>query len=68
MLSQMANEGSLKGVKYLIENGASVHALNDYALRWAIGKPVVKYLIQNGANIHAIDYESLRLISMSLTT
>ena len=43
-------------VKYLVDNGADIHANDDCALRWAAehGRlEVVKYLIDNGADIHA---------------
>ena len=43
-------------VKYLIENGANVHAENDYALRWTARAghfDLVRLLVAKGANIHA---------------
>ena len=49
-------EGYLNIVKYLVDNGADIHADNDCALRWAARKgnlEVVQYLVGNGANIHA---------------
>ena len=49
-------------IKYLLENGANIHADNDYALRISAEMgylEVVKYLIEKGANIHAEDDESL---------
>ncbi|AQN68735.1 ankyrin repeat protein [Saudi moumouvirus] len=45
--------GHLDVVKYLIKNGADVHANNDRALELASEcdyKKIVKYLIKNGAN------------------
>jgi ankyrin repeat protein len=43
-------------VKYLIENGANIHAYDDGVLCYAIRRfdfELVKYLIDHGANIHA---------------
>ena len=43
-------------IKYLIENGADIHAGDDYILRYSayIGHfEVVKFLVENGANISA---------------
>lgn len=57
-----AKRGRLSMVKYLIANGADVHALNDEALRNAAANgyvDVVKYLTDNGANVHALDDEAL---------
>jgi len=42
-----AERGHLEVVKYLIENGANIHAADDYALRWAAYNghlEIVKYL------------------------
>lgn len=46
--------GKLSIVKLLIENGADVHANNDWPLRYAVYKKhyeVVEYLLQNDANV-----------------
>ena len=43
-------------VKYLVENGADIHAQDNYALRWSARNDnfdIVKYLVENGADIHA---------------
>ena len=45
-------------VKPLLENGADIHVLGDYALRWASKQErleIVQFLLENGANIHAWD-------------
>jgi len=45
-----------KVVQRLIEEGADVHADNDYALRWASAYgeiEIVRVLLENGANVHA---------------
>ena len=50
-------------MKYLIENGADVHARDDYAIRYSAKNghiEVVKYLIDNGADIHACNDFALR--------
>ena len=50
-------------MKYLIENGADVHADNDVALSCSAEMghlEVVKYLIENGADIHACNGCALR--------
>ena len=49
-------------IKYLVENGANIHACNDYILRWFADKgdlEVVKYLVEQGANIHVNNDEVL---------
>ena len=46
-----AENGHLEVVKYLVENGADIHANNDHALRWSARfghLEVVKYLIEKG--------------------
>ena len=50
-------------MQYLIENGANIHANDDFALRYAAKNghlEVVRYLIENGADIHADDDYALR--------
>ena len=59
VLIDAAKTGDLRSVKYLVERGADVHALNDGALGWAAldgHLDVVKYLIEMGADVHA-DYD-----------
>ena len=34
-LHEACDNGDLKMVKYLVENGVDIHAKNDYAFRWA---------------------------------
>ena len=67
MMIEMTKQGNIRGVEYfLTEKGADIHALNDYALRWASKNghlEVVKYLISNNANIHANDDLALRVAS-----
>jgi ankyrin repeat protein len=58
LLIESADNGDLENVKFALQNGANIHADNDYALRWAAIKgylPVVKFLVENGADIHADD-------------
>jgi ankyrin repeat protein len=58
-----AENGQLETVKYLIEQGANIHANNDWALRWSAryGQlEIIKYLVEQGADIHADDDEALR--------
>jgi len=53
-----------EAIKYLVENGADIHARDDLALRWAAGNchlEVVKYLVEQGADIHARDDSALQL-------
>jgi len=53
----------LEVVKFLVENGANIHANNDLALCWAAENgylEIVKYLVENGANIHANNDCALR--------
>ncbi|MHA1353556.1 MAG: ankyrin repeat domain-containing protein, partial [Candidatus Heimdallarchaeota archaeon] len=51
-------------VKYLVEQGADIHAKDDYALRWSAAYghiDVVKYLVEHGADIHAEDDHAIQL-------
>jgi ankyrin repeat protein len=53
----------VKTIKFLIENGANIHAKDDDSLYWAAYYgyfDVVKYLVENGANIHACNDAALR--------
>jgi ankyrin repeat protein len=59
-----AEKGDIKAVKYLVENGAHVHAYFDAALRVSAGNghlPVVQYLIKHDADIHEYEGEALEL-------
>jgi|SRR3989338_961544 len=61
-----SQKGKIAYVKFLIENGADVHAMNDEALRWASENghfEVVRFLVKNGANVHAMNDEALRWAS-----
>jgi hypothetical protein len=51
-------------LKWLVKNGADIHGMNGYVLRFAcrIGVlEVVEYLVENGADIHALDDVALRI-------
>ena len=53
-----AENGHIDMVKYLVENGADIHAQNDESLRLSAKNGhlgVVKYLVENGADVHADD-------------
>jgi hypothetical protein len=53
----------IKTLKILLDDGADIHADDDYALRWGsyMGHfEVVKFLVENGANIHAENDDALR--------
>ena len=46
-------------IELLIENGADIHSMDDYSLRYASQTghiDVVKYLLKKGAKIHKINY------------
>ena len=61
-----SKEGNLEEVKSAIDEGANVHAYDDYALRYASRSghlEIVKFLVENGANIHADDDYALRWAS-----
>ena len=58
-----AKDGNLKVVKYLISQGADIHAEDDLALRWSVTNghlKVVKYLVSQGINIHVWDDYAFR--------
>ena len=55
-LRSASQNGHLNIVKYLLKQGADIHAGEDSALRSASRNgrlDIVKYLVQSGANIHA---------------
>ena len=55
--------GYLEVVKYLLEQGADLHAQNDWAFQWAARNgrlEVVEYLVKHGANLHVDDDYALR--------
>jgi hypothetical protein len=50
--------GNIHITKFLIQNGANIHARDDYAIRYSVEKnkyELFKYLLENDANIHAKD-------------
>ena len=50
-------------IKYLVDNGADIHAYDDGALSYAAeygNLETVKYLVEQGANIHANNDYSLK--------
>ena len=52
--------------KFLVEQGANIHADKDSALRWASRNgylEIVKYLVEHGADIHALNDYALRFAS-----
>ena len=58
-LTFASQEGHIDIVKYLVENGADIHARDELALREASENghvEVVKFLLENGADIHGRDY------------
>lgn len=66
LLYRAATLGHLGVVKYLVEQGANIHALDDDALCYASKNghfDIVKYLVEHGANIHAGDDGALRWAS-----
>lgn len=60
------NLDSLEHIQYCLDAGADVHALCDYALRYASSNghvDTVKVLLNNGADVHARNNEALRYAS-----
>ena len=54
-LIEASEKGRLDVVKYLVENGADIHAQDDCALRWSAERghlEVVRLLLENGADVH----------------
>ena len=50
-------------MKYLLSQGANVHANKDYAIRWSASTGnliLVKLLVKHGADIHAEDEYALQ--------
>ncbi|MEK0337885.1 MAG: ankyrin repeat domain-containing protein [Nitrosopumilus sp.] len=57
LFNQSAENGFLPGVKRAIERGVDIHALDDWALRWAsqYGRyDIVALLLENGADVHVV--------------
>jgi len=53
-----------KVLEELIDEGANIHADNDYALRWAALNghlDIMKFLVEKGANMHAYNDYALRV-------
>ena len=62
-LIKASENGDLDNIKYLVENGANIHAQDDYVLRYSSRYgylDIVKCLVENGANIHTQDDCALR--------
>ena len=58
--------GNIEVFKELVEQGANIHADNDYAIRLASCNghlEIVKFLVENGANIHANDNSAIHCAS-----
>ena len=58
-----SENGYLPLVKYLLNDGADIHAEDNAAVRWASARghlPVVKYLVEHGADITAQDNFALK--------
>jgi len=65
-LIQCSRYGKTEWVEYLLNIGANVHTMDDFALQWASGNghaEVVKLLLNAGANAHADDDYALRWAS-----
>ena len=65
-LTFASQEGHIDIVKYLVENGADIHARNDWALIMASENghlDIVKYLVNEGADIHVRKDWALRIAS-----
>ena len=63
LMRRSASHGHLHVVKFLVEKGADIHALNDCALQWSAMSNhlhIVKYLVAQGASIHADDDNAAR--------
>ena len=57
-LIEAAEEGRIDIVRFMIKEGADIHAYDDYPLRWASMNghtETVKLLIKEGADIHAVN-------------
>jgi len=66
VLMWASNHGELNTIKYCLDNGADVHAREDWALRWASNNghtEVVRLLLDNGADVHADEDYALRWAS-----
>ena len=62
-LIEASKYGDFLQVKYLIENGADIHAQNNYVLCWSARSGhlnIVNYLVENGSDIHARNDYALR--------
>ncbi len=61
-----SDDGRLDYVMIALKNGADIHKVSDYTLRWASERghlDVVKYLVSQGADIHAGTDYALRFAS-----
>ena len=63
-----STNGHLEIVRLLLDRGAYVQAMDDYALRWASINghlEVVRLLLDKGADVHADDDDALRWASIN---
>ena len=61
-LIEAVYDGDLKTIKYLIEQGADIHAQNDQSLKYSAKNEnleIIKYFIEQGADIHAQNDKAL---------
>ena len=66
MLIEMARQGNMKGIKYLENSGADIHAENEDALiltSYSGHLEAVKYSVEQGADVHAQGDLALRWAS-----
>jgi len=62
-LTYIGTWSNIEIIKELVELGADIHTVNNFALRYSAEHghlDVVKYLVEQGADIHAYDDEALR--------
>ena len=58
--------GHFDVIKYLVKDGADIHANSEAALRYASEKghlEIVKYLVGQGADVHAVNDDALKYAS-----
>ena len=62
VLKYVGETNDVETIKTLVEDGADIHAEDEYVLRWAAANghlKVVKYLVEHGADIHACNDRAL---------
>jgi ankyrin repeat protein len=69
-LKWSAHNGHIEIIRFLLDNGANIHADKDQALRWSVYEKhlnVIELLLERGADVHINNDELLRINGNTLS-